>query len=228
MSHIIDFQNSKGLPPTGKIGTQTAKAMMKSWDLSREQFANLMGNLHNETGNFVRDLENLNYSAQGLADTWPSRFAVNSSAVKKQPNALAQKLGSLTTKGQVRQMAIANEVYANRMGNGLPSTGDGWKFRGHGPLQLTGKKAFRIFEEWLRHNKLWKSGNESLLTYPGLVNEIYYWESALFFFTVNKLWTIARKVDDATITKIRKVTNGGHIGVENVKKLTKYYFELTA
>jgi putative chitinase len=228
MSHIIDFQTSHGLPPTGKIGSMTCRAMMKAWGLTREQFANLMGNLHNETGNFTRDTENLNYSVQGLADTWPSRFAVNPSAGKKTPNDRAKQFAMITTKGQARQMAIANEVYANRMGNGLPSTGDGWKYRGRGPLQGTGKKYYRILEEWLRHHKLWKSGNASLLITPDLVNDVYYWESALFFFTVNKLWTIARTVDDATITKIRRKTNGGTIGLPEVKKLTAYYYNLAA
>lgn len=79
-------------------------------------------------------VENLNYSAQRLAAVWPGRFAIDKSAAVPQPNALALSLGGLPE-------AIANSVYGGRMGNTLP--GDGWRYRGRGLFQLTGKDNYR-------------------------------------------------------------------------------------
>lgn len=74
--------------------------------------------------------ENLNYSANGLARTWPARFAVDPKASDKVPNHIAISLAR-------DQEAIANAVYANREGNGDPASGDGWRYRGAGLIQLT-------------------------------------------------------------------------------------------
>ncbi len=76
--------------------------------------------------------ENLNYGAQGLANTWPSRFR----GADGRPNALALQI-------QRRPEAIANSVYANRNGNGAEATGDGWRYRGRGLIQLTGRANYR-------------------------------------------------------------------------------------
>lgn len=90
--------------------------------------------------------ENLNYSADGLANTWPTRYAAKDAngnyvtivvgtgtmaKTRKAPNDLANRL-------QRNPQAIANNTYANRMGNGDEASGDGWKNRGQGPIQLTG------------------------------------------------------------------------------------------
>ncbi len=75
-------------------------------------------------------VENLNYSAQGLANTWPGKFAVDPHAKVKIPNALA---GMLVHNSE----AIANHAYAGKGGNGPVSSGDGWRYRGRGPIQLT-------------------------------------------------------------------------------------------
>ncbi|ABL96825.1 phage endolysin [Burkholderia phage BcepF1] len=75
--------------------------------------------------------ENLNYSAQGLANTWGSRYSVTGRPGGA-PNDLANRIAR-------NPQAIANNVYANRMGNGDEASGDGWRHRGVGPIQLTGK-----------------------------------------------------------------------------------------
>lgn len=94
--------------------------------------AALLSNVGVESGALTVFVENLNYSAQGLANVWPSRYAVNSQVSPKVPNALALKLAR-------NPQAIANNCYANRNGNGDEASGDGWKFRGHGPIQVTGR-----------------------------------------------------------------------------------------
>lgn len=76
--------------------------------------------------------ENLNYSVAGLMKTWPARFS----------NGLAERYGRTTGK-PADQEGIANVAYGGRMGNGPPETGDGWRYRGMGLVQLTGRDAYR-------------------------------------------------------------------------------------
>lgn len=119
---------------------------------TRQRVSHFIGQLAHESGHFTRVREGLNYSAEGLANTWPARFAKKDAAGKylltaaapatrtslavaggrKVPNELALNLHR-------RPEAIANCVYANRMGNGDEASGDGWKYAGAGWIQLTGK-----------------------------------------------------------------------------------------
>lgn len=88
-----------------------------------------------ESAQFTRLVENLNYSAQGLAIQWVSRFAIDPNATPPQPNTLALQVAR-------QPQAIANAAYGDRMGNTLP--GDGWRYRGRGLIQLTGKDNYRL------------------------------------------------------------------------------------
>lgn len=94
--------------------------------------AHFMAQLAHESAGFTRLVENLNYSADGLRRTWPSRFTA----------AQALQYGR-------RPEAIANRVYGNRLGNGGEATGDGWRYRGRGYLQLTGRANYREFGQRL-------------------------------------------------------------------------------
>lgn len=89
--------------------------------------------------NFESVAENLNYSAQGLAKTWRNRYAVDPKARVPVPNALAVRLAA------AGPQAIANNCYANRMGNGNEASGEGWKYRGRGLTQITGKAAYDAY-----------------------------------------------------------------------------------
>jgi putative chitinase len=84
-----------------------------------------------ESGCLATVIENLNYSAQGLADTWAFRYAMDPHARPRVPNALALKFAH-------NPQAIANNCYAKRNGNGDEASGDGWRYRGRGPIQITG------------------------------------------------------------------------------------------
>jgi putative chitinase len=90
-----------------------------------------------ETGKAMQPIEeNLRYSAQGLANNWLHRYALSPNVTPKIPNALAKKLSG-------NPVAIANNAYANRIGNGNEASGDGWKYRGRGLPQTTGKANYQ-------------------------------------------------------------------------------------
>lgn len=99
---------------------------------SRVRLAAFLAQAGHESAELTRLVENLNYGAAGLANTWPARFALDPAARPRQPNGLAQSL-------ERQPEAIANAVYGNRMGNGPAASGDGWRYRGRGLIQLTGR-----------------------------------------------------------------------------------------
>lgn len=159
------------------------------------RIAAFLAQVAHESQDFTRVVENLNYSAQGLANTWPSRYAIAPKAATKTPNALAHKLHR-------RPEAIANNVYANRMGNGDEASGDGWKHRGAGLKQLTGKA---------NHTACGKVLGIDLVRHPELLQEPE-WAvaSACWFWQANGLSALADRGDFRGMTiKI----NGGTIGL---------------
>ncbi len=94
--------------------------------------AAFLAQVGHESSQLTRLVENLNYSAQGLAATWPSRYR----GADGKPNALALNLAR-------HPQAIANNTYASRNGNGDEASGDGWRYRGRGLLQITGRANYR-------------------------------------------------------------------------------------
>ena len=111
---------------------------------------------------------------------------------------------------------IANRVYANRMGNGNEASGDGWKFRGRGALQLTGKDNYQAFANYIRRPEVMHD--------PDLVAGELCFESALWFFDKNKLWSICDQgTGDAAILALTKRINGGTHGLDDRKLKTKKY-----
>ena len=103
------------------------------------------------------------------------------------------------------------------MGNGAEATGEGYKFRGRGALQLTGKDNYQSFSNYLK--------KPEIMTNPDLVAGEFAFESAIFFFDNNKLWSITDKgVNEETILALTKKINGGTIGLDHRRELTlKYY-----
>lgn len=149
--------------------------------------------------------ENLNYSAQGLANTWPTRYAIDPKAKNKVPNDLAKKLHR-------NPQAIANHTYANRMGNGDIDSGDGWKFRGRGYIQVTGKSNYQ---------ELSKDTGVDYISNPDLLlTEADSMIAALWYWDKHNLNTLADRDDVVGITK--KI-NGGTIGLAHRKELTEKY-----
>jgi putative chitinase len=165
------------------------------------RLAGFLAQVAHESGGFTAVKENLNYSAKGLMTTFKKYFP--DEALAKQYERKPEK--------------IANRVYASRMGNGDEASGDGWKFRGRGALQLTGKANYQAFADYLK--------KPEIMTNPDLVATEYAFESAMFFFDRNKLWDICDKgVSDDTILALTKRINGGTHGLDDRKEKTKKYY----
>jgi len=164
-----------------------------------------------ESGGFKLVTENLNYSAQALANTWPSRFAENPQKKPFKPNQLAQKL-------QRNPQDIANSAYSNRMGNGPSESNDGFNFRGRGFIQLTGKDNYKEFGKLL---------NEDIVSKPDKVATDYPLLSAAWFFHKNNINVISdRGNGDSFVEQVTIKVNGGKIGLSDRIKYFKIYDNL--
>ena len=140
-----------------------------------------------ESGGFRFIKENLNYSADGLRKIFPKYFPTLEAANKyaRQPE------------------KIANKVYGSRMGNGDEASGDGFKFRGRGYIQLTGKDNYAAFDKFV---------DDDIMADPDLVATKYPLTSAAFFFHKNKLWDVCDKGhgDDIVLAVTKRVNGGTH------------------
>jgi putative chitinase len=163
------------------------------------RLAHFLAQCGHESGGFKAVSENLNYSADGLKKIFGKYFPGNlNESYARQPE------------------KIASRVYASRMGNGDESSKEGFKFRGRGYIQLTGKANYTNFTKFI---------GEDCVSNPDLVATKYPLASAAFFFDSNKLWSICDKgADDATVTAVTKRVNGGTIGLpDRIKHFKEYY-----
>jgi len=141
-----------------------------------------------ESGNFVFLTENLNYKAESLLKVFPKYFKdmATAKAYEKKPE------------------KIANKIYADRMGNGNEASGDGWRYRGRGLIQLTGKTNYTWFAASLEISP--EEAAEYTQTFEGAA------QSACWFWETNKLNQFADSGDIVTMTKR---INGGTIGLDD-------------
>jgi putative chitinase len=153
-----------------------------------------------ESGGFKAVNENLNYGAKGLLGIFKKYFPTEQKALlyERKPE------------------KIANLVYGSRMGNGPETSGEGFKFRGRGYIQLTGKANYTEFD---------KVVPENLMEQPDLVATKYPLLSAAWFFHKNGLHKIADQgATDTVVTSVTKRVNGGTIGLpDRIKHFKEYY-----
>lgn len=195
------LQTKIGVTADGVFGPGTMKKAMEFYKLTPVRAAHFFAQTAHETGGFKTFSENLNYSADGLQKVFGKYF----------PGTLEESYAKQPEK-------IANRVYASRMGNGDEKSGDGYKFRGRGALQLTGKDNYTAFAQYLQ--------KPEILTTPDLVATEYSFESAFYFFDKNKLWAICDLgINDAAIEKLTRKINGGTHGLEDRNQKTKKYYE---
>jgi len=156
-----------------------------------QRIAAFVAQCAHESGGFTELKENLNYKAVTLRKIFPKYFP---------DDAIANHYASLPNK----QEAIANKVYASRMGNGDESSGDGYRYCGRGLIQLTGKNNYQSFADSLEMDV--EDVPEYLATFEGAA------QSACWFWESNNLNQWADKGDILTLTKR---INGGTIGLED-------------
>ncbi len=168
------------------------------------RLAHFLAQCGHESGGFRLTQENLNYSAKGLTGIFKKYFPTEAAATPYARN--PQK--------------IANKVYANRMENGSEASGDGYKFRGRGYIQLTGRANYTAFG---------KSIGEDIVNNPDIVSGKHALLSAAWFWSKNGLNKLADGgASDATVTSITKRVNGGTIGLADRIKHFKEYYHLLA
>lgn len=197
----MDIVALRGVLPTG-VMSEIDMVLRKYHINSTLRMAHFLAQCHHESGGFKAVREKLNYDWKALRRVFPKYFADDAIATDyaKQPE------------------RIANRIYANRIGNGPESSGDGFRYRGRGYIQLTGKANYAAFSGIVP---------EDCVEDPDVVATKYPLLSAAWFWNSRKLNTLAdRGPDDSVVESITKVVNGGTHGLASRIQHFGEYYEL--
>jgi putative chitinase len=197
----MNLNKLKGHVPDTVIA-QIPDVMQKFGIDTPVELAHFLAQCGHESGGFRVVNENLNYSAKGLQGIFKKYF----------PTA------QLAESYQRKPEKIANRVYASRMGNGDEASGEGFKFRGRGYIQLTGKQNYTAFG---------KAIGIDIAANPDLVASKYPLLSAAWFFSKNCLGR-CKDASDTSVLSVTKCVNGGTIGLADRQKHFKEYYHLLA
>jgi putative chitinase len=195
----MDINKLKGHVPDAVIAQ--IPSVMTTFKIDTAlRLSHFLAQCGHESAGFKAIQENLNYGAKGLLGIFKKYFPTEAKALQYER----------------KPEKIANLVYGSRMGNGDEASGDGYKFRGRGYIQLTGKNNYAAFG---------KAINEDITANPDLVSTKYPLLSAAWFWSSNSLNALADKgADDASVTAITKRVNGGTIGLpDRIKHFKEYY-----
>ena len=179
--------------PEPKVWANSMAEVFPTYDINTPQrIAAFLAQCGHESGGWTVFEENLNYSAQGLNGIFKKYFPTIESATPyaRQPE------------------KIANKIYANRMGNGSEESGDGYKYRGRGPIQLTGKANYTAFAKAMFEDWEEVVANPDWVTYDkdfALMSAIWFWNSH----------NLNHYADIADLKQMTKIINGGYIGLED-------------
>jgi putative chitinase len=193
----MDFNKLKGHVPDKVLAELSTIAKFKI-DTPIE-VAHFLAQCGHESGGFKLVQENLNYGAKGLLGIFKKYFPTEAKALQYER----------------KPEKIANLVYGSRMGNGPEASGDGYKFRGRGYIQLTGKDNYTAFG---------KAINEDITANPDLVATKYPLLSAAWFF--QRCLDKCKDDTDASVIAVTKCVNGGTIGLDDRRKHFKEYYAL--
>jgi putative chitinase len=196
----FNIERLKGQIPDNVL-SQLTEVIKKFNIINASRLSHFLGQCAHESGQFKVLVENLNYSASGLKKVFPNYFP-----------------GSLNESYANKPEEIGSRVYASRMGNGDERSREGFRFRGRGYIQLTGKANYEKFSKFI---------GEDVVSNPDLVSTKYPLASAAFFFNSNNLWSLCdRGIDDNAITNVTKRVNGGTHGLTDRIQKTKLYHHL--
>jgi putative chitinase len=173
-----------------------------------QQQAHWLAQILHESARLTTFAENLNYSVEGLLKTFGRRLTPQ----------LASKLGRIDGKQRADQVGIANTVYANRHGNGRPESGDGWRYRGQGPIQLTFKDNYRDAANDLNLNLLENPGQLAKEPLSGALVAAWYWSKRGLNF----------QADVGNVIAITVAINGGYRGLDERIALTEQCLQALA
>jgi putative chitinase len=184
LSQMLDGKN-----PNVDVWVEALNAIIPLYDINTpRRVAAFIAQAAHESANFTRLRENLNYSASGLMSTWPKRFNQQTAqAYARQPE------------------KIANKVYANRMGNGDETSGDGWRFKGRGLFQITGHDNYLAFSTDAFGDDRLLTDSAYVETPEGAI------KSACWYWNKNNLNDLA---DVGNIKDMTWRINGGYLGLE--------------
>jgi len=197
----MNLNKLKGHVPDTVIA-QIPDVMTKFGIDTPTELAHFLAQCGHESGGFRVVNENLNYSAKGLLGIFKKYFPTQ----------------QLAEAYQRKPEKIANRVYASRMGNGDEASGEGFKYRGRGYIQLTGKQNYTAFG---------KAIGVDIAANPDLVATKYPLLSAAWFFSKNCLGK-CKDASDASVLAVTKCVNGGTIGLADRQKHFKEYYHLLA
>jgi putative chitinase len=188
-------------PATAIDAANALNKIMPKFEIStpQRQGAFIAQALHESLG-FTRMVENLNYTAEALLKIWPKRFTPATAALYGRIDSLQKP---------ANQPMIANTAYADRMGNGSVESGDGWRFRGRGPGQLTGASNYKLCGKAL---------GLDLVTCPDQVAQLETGLAAFAWFWRNN--GLNELADHAEINRISARVNGGDLGLQARLDLT--------
>ena len=203
----MNIDRLKGHVPDSVL-SQLPEVMSKFEVNTPLRLAHFLAQAGHESGGFRLVNEGLSYSAKGLAGTFKKYFKRADGTIDEPKTRAYER----------KPEKIANLVYANRMGNGPESSGDGYKFRGRGYIQLTGKTNYQAFD---------KTVDDNIEANPDLVASKYPLLSAAWFWSKAGLNKVADGgATDAVVTSVTKKVNGGTIGLADRLKHFKEYHGL--
>lgn len=186
MTGLKRIQNELGVTQDGVFGPETAKALMWKYQLDELEAAHFLAQCAHESQVFTKFEENLNYSKSSLIKTFNKYFVII----------------ELAERYEYKPEKIANRVYSGRMGNGPEESGDGWKHRGFGAIQLTGKNNHIEFSNWI--------GDDRIKGDPSIIAEEYPIDAAIYYFDENNIWDLCDSFADSSILRVSKSVNLGN------------------
>jgi putative chitinase len=199
MITIEQFQAIVGNNPHSEHWVEALNKVWPDYDITTpHRMAAFMGECCVESAKFTAVQENLNYTAASLTRVWPRLF----------PAGIAEQYAHNPEK-------IANRAYGGRMGNGGEETGDGWKFRGRGLIQMTGHDNYQSFADSLQISI--DDAAAYAETFEGAV------QSACWFWETNNLNVLA---DQGNIDHISHIINGGTLGQEERRQYYQHALQV--